>query len=357
LGGSASRQIYETTSKRYERDLTGSSSPADHLTHREAYVVETVTIAIPVFNGAQYLSEAIESAQEQTRPADELLVWDNASTDQSVEIALGMLPPTSVRASERNMGAVANFNRAAKAATTEWFAWLSSDDRLQPDYLATCLSAATADPSRTRAVLTGVRFIDVEGREKRTQIDLPLGDSRLAIRARHFTRKARWTEAYCLYRTSELMRSPVFTPEYGTDALLTWWFILRGPLLVVDQCLYEYREASERTVEEMAEALMGTGDNRCWRKVRLYRCMWAMSRTSDLSRKETWTARREILLSLFSTAGAGHLSEDLRLRLSAIEKEPRSSVARSLKVSALGLAERVVRARQHVSLSRRAWRD
>lgn len=314
--------------------------------------MDTVTIAIPVYNGRQYLPEAISSAQRQTRPADELVVWDNASTDGTIDIARQMLSADQVQTSERNMGAVANFDRAALAATTDWFMWLASDDRLHPDYIRACLSAASAASGRPRAILTGIQYIDADGNKTRTQVDPQLGDDRFAVRARHFLRKSRWTECYCLYRTVELQSSPLLAPEYGADVLLTWWFILRGPLLVVDVCLLEYREVAKRTVAEMAKSLMGSDHHQNWRKVRIYYRMWTMARDFDIPRSRTWIARREIFLAMFSTAAAGHLEEDFELRLMALDTERRSSYSRSIKVVLLRLGGYAFRARQRVSLSR-----
>src|SRR4051812_47948448 len=93
----------------------------------------TVSIAIPVFNGERYLRAALASVLAQTRPADEVLVMDNASTDRSREIAESLLPG-AVRTAETNRGAVANFNRAVQEASGEYFAWLAADDLLAPAF-------------------------------------------------------------------------------------------------------------------------------------------------------------------------------------------------------------------------------
>ena len=72
----------------------------------------TVTVAVPVHNGEAYIAEALSSVLAQTRPADEVLVFDNASTDASTAIAQQFLPSSSIRESETHLGAVATFNPA-----------------------------------------------------------------------------------------------------------------------------------------------------------------------------------------------------------------------------------------------------
>ena len=53
----------------------------------------TIGIAIPVFNGEKYLKDAIESALNQTVPADEILVFIHDTQDKSRVIAEEFLPP------------------------------------------------------------------------------------------------------------------------------------------------------------------------------------------------------------------------------------------------------------------------
>ena len=77
-----------------------------------------MSVAIPVYNGERFLAEAIDSVRAQTMAPTETLVFDNASTDASGEIAVAALGPGAVRRSPSNRGAVWNFNRAV--AESKW---------------------------------------------------------------------------------------------------------------------------------------------------------------------------------------------------------------------------------------------
>ena len=77
--------------------------------HRPNIEAVDVTIALPVYNGERYLAESINSALQQTVPVRQVLVFDNASTDRTVEIARSLLPVRAVRVAEVNAGGVVNF--------------------------------------------------------------------------------------------------------------------------------------------------------------------------------------------------------------------------------------------------------
>jgi glycosyltransferase involved in cell wall biosynthesis len=273
-----------------------------------------VTIAIPVYNGERYLAESVRSALEQTVQPREVLVFDNCSTDRSADIARSLLSQGSVHVAARNAGAVANFNRCVNEAQGSYFLWLAADDRLHPRHLELCLEQLERHPSAP-ACLPGVRFIDLDGQPGRTQSDPALAAPEPRPRLRSFLRRGRWNESYCLYRRDALLRSPGFTLRYGTDVLLTWWFLLRGSLAVVDAPLLEYREYPTKTVDEMATSLgLDTGSAN-WRKASLWGQLWKETGVADVSDRSRTIARQELLLSLFGGDWRRHLGEDVRLVL------------------------------------------
>jgi glycosyltransferase involved in cell wall biosynthesis len=257
-----------------------------------------VTVAIPVFNGADHLEAAIASAKGQTVPV-EVRVFDNASTDGSVKIAATLLSDEAVVSAPRNLGAVENFNRAVRGTTGEFFAWLAHDDRFRPEFVQTCIAALEKDPGAP-ACLTGIQFTDSTGTPTRVQTDVDLGSDNPRVRLRSFLRRRRWTETYCLYRRDWLERSPLFSDEYGADVLLTWWFLLRAPLAVVVEPLLEYREYPLSFVDEAtgkaASSLNPNAVRGHWHKARLWRRLRAMTRADDVDSAVGRVARRELWL-------------------------------------------------------------
>jgi glycosyltransferase involved in cell wall biosynthesis len=95
-----------------------------------------VTVGIPTFNRAGWLRETIESVLAQSFTNFCLIVRDNASDDATPDVVRSFSDDRIqyVR-SERNVGAIENFNRLAALADTEFLVLLPDDDILYPGYL------------------------------------------------------------------------------------------------------------------------------------------------------------------------------------------------------------------------------
>ena len=102
--------------------------------------ISKVSIGMPVYNGAQYIREALDSLLTQTFTDFELIISDNASTDatQSIceEYARRDLRIRYVRQSE-NKGALANFQFVLEQAQGEFFMWAAADDLWEKNWIDT----------------------------------------------------------------------------------------------------------------------------------------------------------------------------------------------------------------------------
>jgi glycosyltransferase involved in cell wall biosynthesis len=101
-----------------------------------------VSICLPSMNGAAYLGEAIESVLSQKCPNFELLVGDNASNDNTFQVASSYQDKRLrvIRYSER-LEMCANWNRLIAEAGGHWIKLLPCDDRLTPGALEREVSA------------------------------------------------------------------------------------------------------------------------------------------------------------------------------------------------------------------------
>lgn len=92
-----------------------------------------VSITMPVYNGADFLQEAINSVLAQTYSNWELLVINDGSTDSSRDIVLANTDPrVRLIDNEQNMGIINTRNRGIELANGKYIAWLDADDIAMP---------------------------------------------------------------------------------------------------------------------------------------------------------------------------------------------------------------------------------
>lgn len=106
------------------------------------YPVCEVSVCIPVYNGERFLQEAIESVLAQDYQDFELIIVDDASTDNSTDIVRS-LKDSRLRfyQNEISMGIPGNWNIALSKATARYVKYLFQDDILYPDCLSSMLEA------------------------------------------------------------------------------------------------------------------------------------------------------------------------------------------------------------------------
>ena len=110
--------------------------------------VPTVSIGIPVFNGARYLGEALDSLLSQTYTDFEIVISDNASTDTTATLAREYARKDKrIRYTrhERNIGAYLNFSHVFRLARGKYFKWAAADDLCDRFFLERCVAILESD--------------------------------------------------------------------------------------------------------------------------------------------------------------------------------------------------------------------
>lgn len=96
-----------------------------------------ITVLMPVYNGAAYLREAIDSILNQTFPYFEFLIIDDGSSDHTVEIVRSYDDQRIVLVrNEYNMGISATLNKGIELASCDIIARMDADDICNPQRLA-----------------------------------------------------------------------------------------------------------------------------------------------------------------------------------------------------------------------------
>ncbi|MBN1361479.1 MAG: glycosyltransferase family 2 protein [Sedimentisphaerales bacterium] len=100
----------------------------------------SVSVCIPTFNRKDYLREALESVQAQTRKVDEILVLDDGSTDGTAQMLARADYPVRYEW-QRNQGDATARNRLIEMAQGQYVAFLDSDDLLMPRAIERMMAA------------------------------------------------------------------------------------------------------------------------------------------------------------------------------------------------------------------------
>ena len=123
-----------------------------------------VSIGMPVYNGAQFLEQAIESILAQTFTDLELVISDNASDDDTAAISNVYARKDSrirYHRQSRNVGAAANYNFVFARSRGTFFKWAAHDDLTAPTFVERCVGAfdpVRADAARDRQRRSGRDF-------------------------------------------------------------------------------------------------------------------------------------------------------------------------------------------------------
>jgi glycosyltransferase involved in cell wall biosynthesis len=205
-----------------------------------------VSIGMPVYNGARYIAEALDSLLAQTYEDFELVIGDNGSTDGTLEICreyAGRDPRISVLESAENRGAAWNYNRVFRASHGGYFRWAAHDDVVAPQYLGCLIAALDQAPPTTVLAQTATVLIDENGNEVgvwEEEFDLasPYAPRRLSQLVRHLVMS---NVFYGLVRRWALESTRLHGSYPSADYVLIAELVLAGQVLLLPEKLFMRR--------------------------------------------------------------------------------------------------------------------
>lgn len=122
-----------------------------------------VSIVIPVYNGSNYLNQAIDSTLSQTYKNIEVIVVNDGSNDGGKTEAIAKSYNDKIRYFVKENGGVASaLNLGIKEMTGEWFAWLSHDDVFSPNRIEEDINVIKKEDN-IRVTFCKIATIDAEG--------------------------------------------------------------------------------------------------------------------------------------------------------------------------------------------------
>ncbi len=204
-----------------------------------------VSIGLPVRNGADFLSEALDSLLSQTMGDFELLIADNASDDDTEEIAREAArdPRVTYVRHGTNIGAAANYNYVFHRTTGDFFRWASHDDMSAPTHLERCLTAHRHSPPGTVLVYPRTLLIDEAGEPIAIHDDnLEMTESTARRRLRSLARN--WglcNPVMGLMRRSAAEHTRLIDTFASSDLVFLAEMALQGRVLEVPEVLFHRR--------------------------------------------------------------------------------------------------------------------
>ena len=107
----------------------------------------TLTVAIPSYNKEKYIERCIKSILKDKRYINQIILVDNASTDNTLKIAEDFKPDIECHQNEKNLGMSPNFNKCIELCRSEWLMILHADDELVPESIPKYLALIEKYPS------------------------------------------------------------------------------------------------------------------------------------------------------------------------------------------------------------------
>lgn len=205
------------------------------------------SIILPVFNGSQFLERTILSVLAQDYKDFQLIICDDASTDDSLNIIEKYLSNDSrisLLKNPKNLGIGATFKRLLREVNGEYIAQIGHDDLWLPTFLSSTVQALTLDPNLSVS-FSNVQIIDAKDAPLKTP---KIFDYSLLANTRE-SLAGELLKGNFLCASSSLIRNSFFRDLYKKlpelNHLQDYWLwqqlILKGPFHFIDKPLVQYR--------------------------------------------------------------------------------------------------------------------
>ncbi|HXY18121.1 MAG TPA: glycosyltransferase [Candidatus Nitrosopolaris sp.] len=200
-----------------------------------------VSVVMAVYNGGDYLADAVESILNQTLDDFEFIIINDGSSDKSLELLTGYAKKDKriKLLSQKNQGLVASLNRGIKAAKGKYVARQDADDRSGPKRLEKQVWFLEAHP-KVVVVGSGISIMDDKSRivhRHAVLLDDPELRQELLVRSP-------FAHGTVMFRREAAVKAGLYDPGSWPAEDFDLWLRLSayGQLANLDDSLYMYRE-------------------------------------------------------------------------------------------------------------------
>lgn len=226
-----------------------------------------ISIGLPIYNGEKFLRKRIENLLSQTFTDFELIISDNASTDNSINICKEYMKKDSrikLYEQDHNIGQFNNYNFVLEKSSGKYFAWIAADDLLLPKFLEKNLHILETNKN----VVTSISKIRMFGNFTNT-LKINKNDSifkkikikilnRTAFmdcfpisgkyedKVTSFLKTCRHSQVfYGLHKCEEIKKCMVFESFIGFDTFYALSLLKYGDIHVIDEILMETSDGGD----------------------------------------------------------------------------------------------------------------
>ena len=272
-----------------------------------------VTVGMPVYNGQRWLAAAIESILSQTFSDLQLLISDNASTDDTQGICESYAERDSrVRYSrnKRNIGLFRNFNHVFGLSDTKYFKWASCNDICDERFLESCIAVLEARPDVVLAYPQTALFDEELDAARPYDGRLNLEQNSASERVDSLLSNLKLNNMFNGVIRSDALRRTALNQVYtGSDINLMAELAMHGKLVEVPEVLFFRRmnaAASSILVPESERSRYFAHEQRDVIELRLWRMQmgfFGALRRAPLTPKERFRISNNLLRRLVHNRG------------------------------------------------------
>jgi glycosyltransferase involved in cell wall biosynthesis len=233
-------------------------------------ITPRLSIGVPVYNGEDYIAEALTSHLEQDFTDFEIVVSDNCSDDATPQIVKEFVendPRVTYTRNEDNIGGPANFNRLFRLTSGELFRWAAADDRIEPGYLSKVVSmmddnpgivighadSLLIDPKSDPMLEMDQGFLGGDGYLEAIKLHAPEGDDRFQSPHPHkrvdavINNNHRNFYIFGIMRRATMMQTRLHGAFYGGDRTLLVEMAMRGTFEKIPEPLFGSRSHAKNS--------------------------------------------------------------------------------------------------------------
>lgn len=216
---------------------------------------ELISIIVPVYNAEKFIRETMDCVIAQTYPCWELLLVEDGSRDNSVEIIETYIRDSGEKrirliCQPENMGAAKARNRGLQEAKGRYIAYLDADDLWLPEKLEHEL--AYIREKDAAFVFTGYEFADENGKGTGKIVHVPE-----TLNYRQALSNTTIFTTTVMFDTQKISKELLEMPVIKSEDTALWWKVLRNGYTAfgLDENLVKYRRPGKSLSSNKLEAV------------------------------------------------------------------------------------------------------